>query len=372
MPPDAYNQIIKQQQANSINQKTSSPSLPATQAVIKNLFSSGVKVLNVPSLGVTSSSSSVLTTNVLPNIRLVSSPTNQQIKQIQLPIIIKSIMNPTALQVPNLQQQQTTINTQTKTTNIKVNPITSVKPVVITNGATSKTPTNKTPEKKTPTSSPKQISPTTKPARKTRVSFNFERNTSTNIKPISNDLPLTASTVLMTSTPKQSIIKKPKVFELPCTPIVNNVNSRRTIGKGLVIPNKVDNTKVTTIAPISQQIKNKLETVQNNSSSTNKAGDKLRIKCCRPNECHCLSSIPKADLEEVKLTYKNLNAPKKSLFIYCSTIRVNESAKFDFLKYAFFIKTSNGYVQVCHRVFMEIFDRQNLAFVETAFKKVDT
>ena len=62
MPPDAYNQFIKQQQLN--NQKTTPNQLPINQtdAVIKNLqanlgstikpivFSSGVKVLNIPSI----------------------------------------------------------------------------------------------------------------------------------------------------------------------------------------------------------------------------------------------------------------------------------------------------------------------------------
>ena len=388
MPPDAYNQIINQ--TNSTNHLNSNQSIAArttvanqvpVQNLIKNLqtnlgsplvLSSGIKVIpNQQLLTVTNPQTVLTTANMLPfnhlnqfanknaNLRIVTTnqqQAGQQIKQIQLPFIIKSIVNPI------LPQQTGCLTTQASllTTNsiAKVNPISSVKaPVPL---ASKKV----TPEKLASSSkSSKQLA-------KQKVSFNFEKNTSTSIKPITNNLPLAASNVLLTSTPKQSIIKKPKVFELPCTPIVNSLATNKKIA-----------TRTTVVAkgnvqqPISQQIKNKIEIVKNNSYSKNEQQQQqqqqqgIAIKYCKANQCSCMSSIPKDDLEHVKKEFKNLNAPKKMLYVYCSTIKINDDAKFDFEKYVFYVRTKRGFQQVCHRVFMEIFDKNNLTFVESAFKK---
>lgn len=421
MPPDAYNQMLQQQQnpaaATTPNQKgtsstTKNTTIPTAttvtnvpvQHLINNLqtnlgplvLSSGIQVMPNQKLLVTNPPGTMFSTaNMIPlqqpvinqpagskqqgNLRLYASPPTAgqqlgQMKQLQLPIIIKSIMNPLPMQ-PGV----TLTTTQAKTANIgqptsiaRVNPISSVKPIPLNRQTAALKPAaaaakqtvgrpagrqaNRTPEKvvvNIDTNARKDGR-----SKKSRVSFNIEKNTSTSIKPISNDLPLTASNVLLTSTPKQSIIKKqPKVFELPCTPIVNvaKKGTRATV----TIQQAATNVAQTNgQSSLSQQVKSKI------AETTN-----ATIKYCEADQCNCYSTLPADDLESVKNGYNSLNAPKQQLYIYCTTIKLDEKAKFDFEKYAFYIRTRRGFIQVCGRAFMQVFAKNNLSFVETAHKK---
>jgi len=381
MPPEAYNQMIKQQQASTTGKPVSNNNAaPATTItnqmpvqLLNNLVLSsggGIKIITNPSLTVTNSAqpTTMLTTaNLLPinqlnnkNVITTTSPivNNQQqiaggVKQLQLPItIIKSIVNPT-------QPTSTTTTVQaTKSSPSKVNPISMV---------------TRTPERVVVNIDSKNK---VEKSRKTRVSFDVNKNTSTIIKPISSDLPITASNVLLTSTPKQSIIKKPKIFE-PCTPICTPTSRRvglnRAVANGkpfLPVLTVQQPPTATTTNSDQQQTKNKIESVQSNKKKDQKLNP-VSIKYCTQSQCECWNLLSKDEIEKVKKVFASLNAPKQMLYIYCSTIKVNDHAKFDYEKFAFYVKTSTGFVQVCHRVYMSIFDKQNLSFVETAFKKCD-
>lgn len=436
--------MLKQQQSSSTTNQKITPSsatkatAPATTVtnvpmqLIKNLqtnlgplvLSSGIQVMPNQKLLVTNPPGVYTTANMIPlqqpagisqlagakqaNLRIISSPTQPgtlqqpgQIKQLQLPIIIKSIMNPLPLQpgvTLTTTQAKTAVNSNLNS--IRVNPISSVKPIPLNRqtaasaakqatttkqaagkpASTSRQQANKTPEKLVV-----NIDTNRKDSRakKSRVSFNFEKNTSTSIKPISNDLPLAASNVLMTSTPKQSIIKKPgKVFDLPCTPIVNHLTSKKTVGTRATVAihqvtsqssGQATNQTVGFTngqASISQQIKSKInETVNNSKCSGGPTQLVATLKYCKANQCDCYSTLPADDLESVKNGYNSLNAPKQQLYIYCTTIKLDEKAKFDFEKYAFYVRTRKGFVQVCGRAFMKIYGKNNLSFVETAYKK---
>lgn len=422
MPPDAYNEMLKQQQSPTGNQKATSSSATKTTApaptvanvpiqLIKNLqsnlgplvLSSGIQVMPNQKLLVTNPGGVFTTANMIPlqqpagqlgpkqaNLRIITSTAQQpgvqqpgQLKQLQLPFIIKSIMNPLPVQTGvTLTTTQAKTATIPNLNSIQVNPISSVKPLPLNRqtaastakqaaarqaaaksalgrvASSSKQTTNKTPEK--------PIVDNRKDGRtkKSRVSFNFEKNTSTSIKPISNDLPLTASNVLLTSTPKQSIIKKPaKVFDLPCTPIVNHTNnltSRKPVGTRATVA--IQHATIPTAngeATISPQI-------AENSGPTQLVA---RLKYCKTTPCDCDSNVPADDLESLRHGFNSLNAPKQQLYIYCLTIKLNEKAKFDFEKYAFYVRTRKGFTQVCGQAFMKVFGKNNLSFVETAHKK---
>lgn len=414
MPPDAYNQMIKQNPNQPTDKKivtTTAPSTIKSSSTVTNqvpvqlfnnlqtnlgqlgplVLSSGIKMMPNQQILVTNPSSVLKTTNMPINIpinqinqlannnqlRIISSPTQLQtqpgqIKHLQLPIIIKSIVNPMPVQQTVTNTNVQTITTANTNSATKVNPITNVvKPVPISKAV----PLNKSPDKVVVNIDTNKKD--TKQVRKTRVSFNFEKNTSTSIKPISNDLPITASNVLLTSTPKQSIIKKPKVFELPCTPIVNSIIGRRSTGitrQQNAAANKVTaGNKQETVSNQQKKESTSEQTVKKSSqqtvTSSNGKQNCLSSKYCEANQCDCYSNIPKDDLQNVKKEYQSLNAPKKMLYIYCTTIRLDKEANFDFEKYAFYVRTKNGFVQVCHRVFLEIYEKNNLTFVDTAFRK---
>lgn len=423
MPPDAYNQMLKQQAnpSSTVNQKatpssaTTAPTATVTnvpvQHLIKNLqtnlgplvLSSGIQVMpNQTKLLVTNPPGMFTTANMIPlqqptisqlagttqptNLRIIGAPTSTiagqqpgQIKQLQLPIIIKSIMNPLPLQpgVTLTTTQAKTIGNSNLNLVTKVNPISSVKPVPLnrqtttgkpmtkqTTGRVGRPPSNKTPEKLVVNIGTNQKNSRTK---KSRVSFNIEKNTSTSIKPISNDLPLAASNVLMTSTPKQSIIKKqPKVFELPCTPIVK-ANSK----KGTRASVQANAVQTNGQPSISEQIKSKISETVNSSArhTSEQPADAVALKYCEMDQCNCNSILPADDVESVKSCYQNLNWPQKQTYIYCTTIKLDDKAKFDFEKYAFYVRTRKGFIQVCGRAFMKIYGKNNLSFVETAYRK---
>ena len=411
MPPDAYNQMLKQQQnssstasqkaAPSSSTKTSAPACSVAnvpvQHLIKNLqtnlgplvLSSGIQVMpNQTKLLVTNPPGVFTTANMIPlqqpaisqlagtkptNLRIIGSPPAQQlgqVKQLQMPIIINSIMNPFPLQT-GVTLTTTQAKTAANTSSIpRVNPISSVKPVPL-NRQTAKQTTvkpiarqaNKTPEKVV-----LNIDTNRKDgrAKKSRVSFNIEKNTSTSIKPISNDLPLAASNVLMTSTPKQSIIKKqPKVFELPCTPIVNSNPSGK---KGTRAAVQQASMAINGQPSIAEQVKSKISETAKSTGGSNEQPS-VTLKYCDADQCDCYSTLPADDLESVKSGYNSLNTPKKQLYIYCTTLKLDEKAKFDFEKYAFYVRTRKGFIQVCGRAFMKIYGKNNLSFVEAAYKK---